>query len=102
MKKQKIAIASEGKTKQSEISEKGGRAPYYLIFEGEDLIKTIKNPFAVGGGGAGWSVAYMLADEKVDLVIAEKIGQNMETALKEKNIKSKEASGKISELKELN
>ena len=62
----------------------------------------MKNVFAVGSGGAGWSIAYMLADEKIDLVIAGKIGANMETALKEKNIKSKEASGKISKLKELN
>ena len=97
----KIAIASENKTKESEISEKGARAPYYLIFENKKLIKTLKNPFAVGGGGAGWSVAYMLADEKVDLVIAGRVGPNMETALKEKGLKSKEASGKISELKEI-
>ena len=98
MKKKKIAIASEGKTKENQISSKGGRAPYYLIFEEGTLIKTIKNPFAIGGGGAGWSVAYMLADEKVDLVIAGKLGKNMETALKEKKIKSKESSGKIKDL----
>jgi len=97
----KIAIASEGKTREGEISERGGRAPFYLIFEDKKLVKTIKNPFAVGSGGAGWSVAYMLADEKVDLVIAGKIGGNMKTALKEKNLKFKEASGKISSLKEI-
>ena len=39
----------------------------------------------------------MLAKEKVDLVIAGKIGGNMRTALKEKKVKSKEASGKISD-----
>ncbi len=98
----KIAIASEGKTKESEISERGARAPYYLIFENKELTKTIKNPFAVGGGGAGWSVAHMLADEKANLVIAGRIGPNMETALKEKGLKSKEDSGKINELKEIN
>ena len=97
----KIAIASEGKNETSEISPRGARAPYYLIFENKKLIKTIKNPFAVGGGGAGWSVAHMLADEKADLVIAGRVGPNMETALKEKGLKSKEASGKINELKEI-
>jgi len=65
----KTAIASEGKNETSEISPRGARAPYYLIFENKKLTKTIKNPFAVGGGGAGWSVAHMLTDEKVDLVI---------------------------------
>ena len=91
----KIAIASEGKDENSEISSRGARAPFYLVFEKENLIEAIKNPFAVGGGGAGWSVAHMLADKKIDLVIAERIGPNMEMALKEKGLKSKEASGKV-------
>lgn len=90
----KIAIASEGKNENSEISERGGRAPYYLIFENKKLVETIKNPFAVGSGGAGWSIAYILADKKIDLVIAGKIGPNMETALKQKKIKFKEIQNK--------
>lgn len=95
MKKQRIAIASEGKDIDSEISLRGARAPYYLIFENKKLIETIKNPFAIGSGGAGWSVAYMLADKKIDLVVAGRFGPNMEFALKEKKIKFKEMSGKI-------
>ena len=91
----KIAIASEGKDEKAEISSRGGRAPYYLIFEDKKLIESIKNPFATGSGGAGFSVAYMLADKKVDLVIAGKVGGNMVSALKEKGIKFKEKSGKI-------
>ena len=91
----KIAIASEGKDENSEISSRGARAPFYLVFEKGKLVEAIKNPFAVGGGGAGWSVAHMLADKKVDLVIAGRVGPNMETALKEKGLKSKEASGKV-------
>jgi len=90
----KIAIASEGKDIESNVSERGARAPYYLIFENKKLVEVIKNPFAVGGGGAGFSVAYMLADKKVNLIIAGKIGGNMESALKEKGIEFKEESGK--------
>jgi len=90
----KIAVASEGKDEDSKISQRGGRAPYYLIFEDGKLVEKIKNPFAKGGGGAGFSVAYMLADKKVNLVIAGKIGGNMESALKEKGIKYKEESEK--------
>jgi len=96
-KDKRIAIASEGKDEKSEISLRGGRAPYYLVFEGKKLVETIKNPFAVGGGGAGFSVAYMLADKKIDLAVAGRFGPNMEFALKEKKIKAKEASGTISE-----
>ena len=94
----KIAIASEGKDENSEISQKGGRAPYYIIFENKKLVETIKNPFASGSGGAGFSVAYMLAEKNVNLVIAGKVGGNMISALKEKGIEFKEKSGKISEI----
>lgn len=90
----KIAVASEGKNIDSEISEKGGRAPYYLIFENKKLVEAIKNPFAVGSGGAGFSVAYMLAEKKVNLVVVGKIGPNMGSALKEKGIETREESGK--------
>jgi len=90
----KIAIASEGKDNDSEVSQRGGRAPYYLIFEDKKLIEAIKNPFASGSGGSGFSVAYMLADKKVNLVIAGKFGGTMESALKEKEIKFREESDK--------
>jgi predicted Fe-Mo cluster-binding NifX family protein len=94
----KIAIASEGKDINSDISEKGGRAPYYLVFDNKELIETIKNPFAKGSGGAGFSIAYMLAEKKVDLIIAGKIGKNMESAIIEKGMKFEEGSGKISKV----
>jgi len=93
--KMKIAIASEGDNLNSEISIRGGRAPYYLVFENKKLVEAIKNPFAVGGGGAGFSVAYMLADKGVKKVFAGKVGGNMISALKEKGIEFKEVSGKV-------
>ena len=86
----KIAIASEGKEKSSKVSETGGRAPFYLIFKNKELTKTIKNPFRFGGGGAGFAVAQMLADEKIDMVISGGFGSNMLGALKSKGIKHKE------------
>ena len=90
----KIAVASEGKTDDSEISMRGGRAPYYLVFEDKRLVEVIQNPFASGAGGAGFSVAYMLAGKGIDLVVAGKIGGNMESALNEKGIKFSEEAGK--------
>ena len=94
----KIAVASEGKELDSEISLMGGRAPYYLIFENKKLVETMKNPFAVGGGGAGWSVAHSLADKGVKKVVLGKIGPNMESALKEKKIEVQEKTGKVKEV----
>lgn len=89
----KIAISSEGKSKNAEVSPISGRSPYYLIFEDGKLIKTIKNPFRIGGGGAGFSVAQMLSDEKVDLVISGSFGGNMIGALENKKIKYVKKSG---------
>ncbi len=99
----KIAIASTDKTEKSEVSPVSGRAPFYLIFENKKLVKVISNPFRIGGGGAGFSVAQMLVNEKVDLVIAGNFGPNMLSALESKGIKVKVVQGKTVEetLKEL-
>jgi len=79
-----------------EISDQGGRAPYYLLInEKNELLEVIKNPFSVGGGGAGFSVAKMLADKNVNKLIAGKIGDNMQGALEQRNIEYESASGLI-------
>lgn len=85
----KIAIASGGKDEESEVSPVSGRTPYILIFEDKKLLEVFKNPFAIGGGGAGISVAHILAEKGVKLYIAGKFGPNVEAALKENNIKMK-------------
>jgi len=85
----KIAIAANGKDEESEVSPVSGRTPYILIFEGKKLIEVFKNPFAVGGGGAGISVAHVLAEKGVNLYIAGKFGPNVVDALKENNIEMK-------------
>jgi predicted Fe-Mo cluster-binding NifX family protein len=91
----KIAIASEGKDENSKISDRAARASFYLIFENGNLTNVLKNPFSKGGGGAGWGVAKMFLNEKIDLVISESFGENIKTALNERNIKFKEKKGII-------
>lgn len=82
----KIAVAAEGPQPEAEVSQRGGRAPYYLIFEDGQLSETVKNPFAAGSGGAGFSVAYMMAEKEVGLVLAGRLGGNMVEALESKGI----------------
>lgn len=92
----KIAVASTGKDKDSDVSDRAGRAPYYLIFdESKKIIETIDNPFSFGGGGAGFSVAKMLADKKVDIVVAGRFGPKMVGALEDRGLKYHEMSGKV-------
>ena len=83
----KIAISSEGDNENAKVSMVTGRAPYYLIFEGENLIEAVKNPFAMGGGGAGFGVAQMLANKGVNVVVSGKFGPNMTSFFNEKGIK---------------
>ncbi|MEA3295966.1 MAG: NifB/NifX family molybdenum-iron cluster-binding protein [Patescibacteria group bacterium] len=84
----KIAIATIDKNENSEISDLGARAPYYLIFnEQGEFEEALSNPFAVGGVGAGFSVAKMLVDKGVNIFVAGVIGDNMTGALDEKGIK---------------
>ena len=96
--KMKIAIASTDDNVKGDISEKGGRAPYYLIFDEKHvLIESIKNPFAVGGGGAGFAVAKMLKDKEVTRVIVGKAGGNMKGALEDAGMELVEKEGGILE-----
>lgn len=89
----KIAISAKENKKEAEISELGGKAPFYLIFENGEQIKSISNPF-LQGGGAGVSMAKMLKDEGVELVITGKVGSKMRMALESNNIKLKEETNK--------
>jgi len=90
----KIAIATETNSENSAISPNAGRSPYYLIFdENKKLIESLDNPFRHGGGGAGFGVAKMLADNSVDIVIAGKFGDNMIGALESRGIKFYEKNG---------
>jgi len=90
----KIAIASVEKNVESKVSKRGGRAPYYLIFnEKKDLLETISNPFKSGGGGAGVAMAKVLGDKEINIVVSELIGEKMGSLLTEKGIKFYEKEG---------
>jgi predicted Fe-Mo cluster-binding NifX family protein len=94
----KIAIASEGNKEDSLVSPLGSRAPYYLIFEDTKLIESITNPFIQERGGTAWLLVNMLAEKGVDKLIVGKVGPNLETALKEKEIQVEISSGIIKDV----
>ncbi len=91
-----IAFAVLDKNENAEISTRGGRAPYFMFFDEKGtLLKSLKNPFAVGGGGAGTAVAKWLADEQVDLVVAGRIGDKMQSALEDRGLRYQEYQGEV-------
>lgn len=91
-----FAIASIDKNEDSEISSRGGRAPYFLLFDDKGtFLESLPNPFAVGGGGAGPASAKMLADKHVTTVVAGKIGEKMQEALEDRGLTYYEKEGDI-------
>ena len=97
----KIAVAAESETESSKISDKAGRAPFFLIFDGSGaFIKAIKNPAQYQQGGASSRVATLLKKESVKTLIAVKFGAKMENNLKAAGIEYLEHSGTAKEVVE--
>jgi len=69
----------------ADIAENAARAPYFLVFEDDRFIKSIKNPF-VTGGGAWFAVAELLKNEWCEKFIAKKLWDNMKSSLDDYSI----------------
>jgi len=90
----RIAVATVGDSMTSEISKKAGRAPYYLIFDGNGLfLKSLINPSQTRGRRASTGVVDLLIKESVKTVIAGKFGNKMKKLLETNNIEYHEHSG---------
>lgn len=89
-----IAVASVGGTVNSEISNIAGRAPYYLIFDENDvLLKSTENPSRHGRRDSSSGVIALLLEESCTKVIAGAFGNKMLGQLKERNIEYYERTG---------
>ncbi|MFA5406575.1 MAG: NifB/NifX family molybdenum-iron cluster-binding protein [Candidatus Nanoarchaeia archaeon] len=84
----KIAISSNSKTINGEVSEIFGRCPYFIIMEDGKVIEVIKNISINQRGGAGISAAKLVAEKNVDAVMAGNIGPRALSVLKQFNIKT--------------
>lgn len=94
----KIAIAVANKTQDPQISERAGRASYYLIFDEKgDILEEIPNPFYKERGGAGTNVADMLADKGITIVVAGDFGEKMIDVLDDRGVKHYQEEGSVKE-----
>jgi predicted Fe-Mo cluster-binding NifX family protein len=82
-------IASLVEWENFEIANNAARAPYFVVFEDDKFVKTIKNPF-VSWWWAWFAVAELLKEEWCDKFIAWKIGWNLKEKLEEYNISYEE------------
>lgn len=90
----KIAIAAVSDSATSQISKRAGRAPYYLVFDGNGLfLKSLINPSKNRGRRASSGVVDLLIKESVKTVIAGKFGDKMKKLLETNNIEYHEHTG---------
>ncbi len=83
----KIGIASTGTDMDSQISERFGRAPYFIIYDVESgSFEAVPNE--VSGGGAGVKAGMTLASKGIEFVITGGgVGPNAYEALNSAGIK---------------
>jgi predicted Fe-Mo cluster-binding NifX family protein len=93
----KTAIASIGKDLDSIVSEKFGRADYFLITDNDasKIEEVIENSFKKDNTGAGISCAGLLADKGVKIIIAGNLGPKAKDVLDAAKIDFLSFSGKV-------
>ena len=92
----RIAIAALAPDEGGEISRRGARAEYYLVFdETATLREVIPNPFRDYDHAVGVRVADYLAEKAVDVVAAANLGTGFTTALEHKGVRYAESEGII-------
>jgi len=73
----KVAITSTGRTLESQVDPRFGRAAYFIIIDTETMIfSVIENENVVASGGAGISSAKAVIDEGAEVVLTGNCGPN--------------------------
>ena len=84
----KIAIPTEEKTIESNVSQSFGRTYYFVVADTETLeFEVIDNQAASSQGGAGIKAAQAVVDSGADAVVTFHCGQNAADVLKAADIK---------------
>ncbi len=84
----KIAVTSQGKTLESEIDPRFGRAQYIILIDGDnDNFEVIDNSAKLATGGAGIQAAQALSDKGIEVLITGNVGPNAIRGLKASGVK---------------
>jgi len=91
----KIAIASTGKTLESQVDPRFGRCFCFLIVDSEtEEFKALPNMANSMPRGAGISAAQLVVDQEVETVIAGNFGPKAVDVLSQSGVKIFPVSGK--------
>jgi predicted Fe-Mo cluster-binding NifX family protein len=95
--KEKIAVAANDKIPSAAVSKQAGPAPFFLFFDGKGkMTEAIENPYK-DKEGAGKSVAELLGNKGVTVVVAEEFGGQIVEVMKGKGIKAVSFKGSAEE-----
>jgi predicted Fe-Mo cluster-binding NifX family protein len=95
--KETIAVAANDKLASSAVSKQPGLAPFFLFFDGKGkMTEAIENPFK-DKEGAGKSVAELLKNKGVTVLVAEDYGGQIVEVMKGKGIKAVAFKGSAEE-----
>ncbi|WP_434798796.1 NifB/NifX family molybdenum-iron cluster-binding protein [Terrisporobacter vanillatitrophus] len=85
----KIAISTNGTTKDSSLDQRFGRCNYFQIYDTESKeFNVIDNKGFTASGGAGIASSNQLIDEKVQVIITGALGPNAFDIISDSNIKA--------------
>jgi predicted Fe-Mo cluster-binding NifX family protein len=99
----KIAITSTGKTLDSQVDPRFGRAEYFVIVDTETMdFSVIENESVAAAGGAGISSGKVVIDTGAQAVLTGNCGPNAERTLSAAGVKLYTgATGTVAEAIEL-
>jgi len=84
----KIAIPVDEKNKEANVCISFGRTPYFLIHDTESKeCSFLDNSAASSQGGAGIKAAQFLVDNKTDILLTPRCGENAAQVIKAADIK---------------
>jgi predicted Fe-Mo cluster-binding NifX family protein len=84
----KIAVTSTGKSLESKVDPRFGRAAYFIIVDTETMdFSAIENENVAAAGGAGISSAKAVTDAGAEAVLTGNCGPNAERTLTAAGIK---------------
>lgn len=84
----KIAIPVDEKKMETGVCISFGRAPYFMFYDTETKNSSfLSNSAAESQGGAGIKAAQSLVDNKADILLTPRCGQNAAEVLQAANIK---------------
>ncbi len=94
--KMKIAVPSNSSDEKAIISNEMGRAPFFLLFDdsGKFLI-ALGNPARHQKGGISRTVAALLTENNISVVIGNSIGDKMKNALIDHDIQFIKRNGSV-------